>query len=355
MKKILIVILILVMTLVMAACGGSSSKSDEAAAEESRSNSSYDGFTEYDAEANYAEAPASAEYGSDADMKPSEDMSGGTVGLGLPSSVKKDRVKLIYTANMNIQTLDFDEAVKGLNDLVSKFGGYFEAISTDNGGYFADDSYRYGSYTVRIPSDKYQKFINSVSEGMHVVNLNQNAEDIGQVYFETERRVETLKNKHDRLEELLKKAEKMKDIIELESALSDTEYELEQYTSELNRYDSLVNYSTVYVYIEKVSQYSTGIEEQLTFGQRLMRSLASGAADFGYWLEDLINWIGYHLIQLIILAVIVVAVVKSRVLSKIGEGSEARRTARAEKKRIKAEMKNKKENKKENNDQGEIK
>ncbi len=339
MRKLFIIIMILALTFVMAACGGSSDAAyDEGG--DAKSTNSYDGFGGNVADEDMrAEEPA-AEYGGD--MAPSENAqaaSDGQAELGLPSSVNKDKVKLIYTADMNIQTLDFDEAVKGLTKLTEQFGGYFESISTDNGGYFDSDAYKYGSFTVRVPSDKYQKFLNSLSEGMHVVFLNQRAEDIGQMYFETERRVETLKNKHDRLEELLKKADKMKDIIELESALSDVEFELEQYTSELNRYDSLVSFSTVYVNIEKVANYSTGIEEELGFGQRLLRSLVNGASEFGAGLEDLINWIGYHIIQLVILAAVIIAVIKGRVFEKIREGSDARSAARAEKKRMKAERK----------------
>ena len=320
MKKIFVIIMIVLMTLAMAACGGGSSDSASYDSGED-AKGSYNGFGEFymDDQADMdapaaAEAATEEEYGS-ADENSSR--SSGNVSVGLPSSVDKSKVKLIFTANISVQTLDFDEAVKGLNALVEKFGGYFESASTENGGYYSDDSYKYGNYTVRIPSDKYQSFVNSVSEGMHVVNLNQNTEDIGQMYFDTERRVETLKNKHDRLEELLKKADKMKDIIELESALSDTEYELEQYTSDLNRYDSLVNYSTVYVMIEKVNQYSTGIEEELTFGERLMRSITSGAEDFGWWFENMINWIGYHIIQIVILVVIIILVAKAHIIRKI--------------------------------------
>lgn len=318
MKKIMILILIVILTLAMAACGGSS---DGGAAEaDSKNDMSYNGFGGSfvsDQEAAVTEEGYDVSSDEPADGGSGEE-GGANISVGLTGSFSKKDVKLIYTANIGIETLDFDEAVKGLHKLTDKFGGYFESVTSDNGSYYSDGSYRYGNYTVRVPSDKYQEFINSISDGMHVVNMSQNAEDIGQIYFDTERRVETLKNKHDRLEELLKQAKKMSDIIELEGALSDTEYELDQYTSELKRYDSLVSYSTVYVSIEQVSDYTEGIDEELTFGQRVIRSVESGFADFGGWLEGLIVWIGYHLIQLLILAAIVIAVVKSRVLAKAG-------------------------------------
>ncbi|MBO5995087.1 MAG: DUF4349 domain-containing protein [Firmicutes bacterium] len=316
MKKILIAILIFALMMTMAACGGSEGADQgyEGMADNSKGTRLYGGFSS-EAVSDYEPQEAFDEY----DGNSEEYGDGGDeVTIGMPRSIGKDQVKLIYTADLNVQTLDYDEAVKGLKKLVDKFGGYFESISSDNGSYYSSEDYRYGTFTVRVPSDKYQDFVNSVSEGMHVVNMNQNAQDVGQQYFEVERRLETLNNKHDRLEELLKKATKMSDIIELESALSDTEYEIEQYSTDLLRYDSLVNYSTVYVNIEKVSEFDTGIAEELSFGERLMRSISQGASNFGWWLEDLINWIGYHAIQIVILIVIVVAFVKLHLVRRVG-------------------------------------
>lgn len=313
MKKILMAMIALMLVLAMAACGGSASDSSGGMEEESKSAASY-GFSNF-----AADEGDGGEY--DVAEAPAEDAeSGSSIVSGLPASLNKENVKLIFSASMSVQTLDFDEAEKGLYSLVEKVGGYFEHISQDNGSWYSDDnSYKYANYTVRVPSDKFQEFISSVSQGMHVVSMSQNAEDVGQAYFDTERRLETLKNKHDRLEELLKNASEMTDIIELESALSDTEYQIEQYTSDLQRYDSLIDYSTVNLSIEKVSEYSQAVTEDLSFGQRLLRSIQRGASNFGAWIENIINWIGYYAIQLIILVIIIVLIAKFHIINKIGK------------------------------------
>ena len=325
MKKIFIAILILTMMVVMGACGGSAGDEggSDGLAAESKEALNYGGFTS----SNSMDAPA--DMAEDYDSKNMEAGDGSDeVAIGMPRSIGKNKVKLIYTAEVYVQTREYEESVKGLKDLVDKYEGYFESISSDNGGYYSNDDYKYGRFTVRVPSDKYQDFVNSVSEGMHVVNMNQNAEDVGQQYFEVERRLETLNNKHDRLEELLKKATKMADIIELENALYDTEYEIEQYSTDLMRYDSLVDYSTVYVNIEKVSEYDTGIAEELSFGQRLMRSISQGVSNFGGWFEDLVNWLAYNLIQLVVLIVIIVLLAKFHLISRV-KGLFVRKPAKA--------------------------
>ena len=314
MKKFIVILLALMLTLAMAACGGSAPSSGDAPAEESK-GSGYSGFGN-----SFIAESDGAGYETGAEPAEAAQEDAGSAAIGLPGSFNKENVKLIFTANMAVQTLDFDEAEKALYSMVEKAGGYFENITQDNGNYYStDDSYRYASYTVRVPSDKFGEFIDSVSGGLHVVNMSQNAQDVGQAYFDTERRLETLKNKHDRLEALLSQASTMTDIIELETALSDTEYQIEQFTSDLQRYDSLIDYSTVYVSIEKVSEYSTAVTEDLTFGQRLMRSIQRGASNFGLWVEGIINWIGYYAIQLIILAVIIALIVRFHVFSRIGK------------------------------------
>ena len=312
MKKFIVILLALMLTLAMAACGGSAPSSGDAQAEESK-GSGYGGFGN-----SFIAESDGAGYETGAEPAEAAQEDAGSAVIGLPGSFNKENVKLIFTANMAVQTLDFDEAEKALYSMVEKAGGYFENITQDNGNYYStDDSYRYASYTVRVPSEKFSEFIDSVSGGLHVVNMSQNAQDVGQAYFDTERRLETLKNKHDRLEALLSQASTMTDIIELETALSDTEYQIEQFTSDLQRYDSLIDYSTVYVSVEKVSEYSTAVTEDLTFGQRLVKRIKQGAKDFGYGIGCFVEWLGYHIIQLAILAAVIVILVKAHVISKI--------------------------------------
>lgn len=325
MKKIFIAVIIVIMTLAMGACGAGGSAGDSGGydvADEGKS-AGIDGFGNYYS----AESEEAMEYGNE-EPASSENDNGGNIGLRLPASINRENVKLIFTADMYVQTIDFEEAEKGLYQMVDKFGGYFEYISADNGSYYdSDDSYKYSRYTVRVPADSFQAFISSVSEGMHVVSMSQNAQDVGQEYFDKERRLETLKNKHDRLEDLLSKAENMTDIIELESALSDTEYEIEQFTSDLRRYDSLIDYSTVTIWIEKVSDYSQGISDELTFGQRLLRSVRQGAKDFGQGIGYLAEWLGYHIIQFVILAVIIVILWKGKVITRVKKLFGGRKTS----------------------------
>ena len=306
-KKMIICVLMVVLlafTFALTGCGGSNGG---------------DYYTEDGGDSFISTSPGKSAEGFSSDERAVNSAEPGDMAVGddgmyyigdLPSTVDQTRVKLIYTADIRVETMDFDQTLKDLSAMVEKLGGYFESSYTENGSYWQDSNYRYGSFTVRVPKDKYQEFVSSVANGMHVTQLSQNTQDVGQAYYEAETHLETLKNKHARLEELLKQAASLSDIIELENALSQTEYEIEQYSNELERYDSLIDYSTVTVTVETAYQYSPGLGEERGFFERVWESIKEGLAGFGEGFTELCEWIGYHVIQILIVIVLVVLFVK---------------------------------------------
>lgn len=245
-------------------------------------------------------------------------------------SLGKENLKLVYTASMDLQTTDYEKAEEGLTELVKKFDGYFESINASNEGMFSTYSYRSGYYVVRVPAEKYTDFINSVGDVYHVVNISQNVQDIGQQYFEVEARLETLKTKRDRLNELLKKAANLTDIIQLETELSNTEYEIDQYTTTLNHYDSLVGYSTVNISVSEVTRPDDGVTTDNSFAARLGRAFKRGLTNTATALENFVLWAARNVIGIIIFAVIVILLIKFRPIKKWIDRSEKKKDKKEE-------------------------
>ena len=153
------------------------------------------------------------------------------------SIYQNPRAKLIRRAELSIQTEQFDESAEALKKLTADCGGYFENANLYGGSRRDVNASRRGEYTVRVPAEKYDLFLSGAGELGYVTNKNESSEDIGERYYDTEARLKTQRTKQERLLALLEKAETMEDIIALESALSDVEYQIEQYSSELNRYE----------------------------------------------------------------------------------------------------------------------
>ena len=326
----LALVLVMALGMLLSACGGSASSSGKyeyastpAAAPAPASNSFVamdDGWYTADMA---MEAPKEAESWN-------EESGGGRIDSIKTETLDKANVKLIYRASMSVQTREFEETQAAIRQLVDGMGGWFENAETYYGSYYGNNL-RNAYFTVRVPAAKYSEFLAAVGNSCHITNLSQNVEDVSLAYSDIETRLATLQTKHERLLDLLSKATEMTDIIDLENALSDCEYQIDSYTQSKNRYDSLIGYSTVNIDISEVAELADSVVEDQSFGARLGRTLKRGVSNFLDGLDDFVMWVSYHLIGLIIFAVLVVIAVKLIRSHNDPEKVAARQAKRAEK------------------------
>lgn len=218
--------------------------------------------------------------------------------------------KIIRTAEMTIQTLDFDQSVADLAELTEAHGGYYETARMDSGSYYNTNALRSAYYVVRIPREDFAAFRDAAGTVGHIDSFTENAQDVGEEYYDTEARLETLTTKRERLLALLDQADVMEDIISLENALADVQYEIDMHTSTLRKYDSLIGYSTFTIYLDEVVKIEQETGPQDSFGARLLGNLKDGVSGFGEALQSFALWMARNLISLVILAVIIVVVVR---------------------------------------------
>ena len=322
MKKKLSILLALILLLgLLCGCGGNAKSEaayDMAASAEmyyteSKSEAAYGGWSQ----TNAAEAPM-APMEPKAKAPESEMQTGST----LPANVK-----LIYRANIELESTEFDTAVSGLNDLVSRMGGYYEQSELNN----YNGRYRHGYYTVRVPAENFDAFCEGVGSLCKLNNISRSAEDVSEAYYDLESRLSTQRTKLERLQALLEKADVMEDIIELESAISSTELTIEQLTGSLRKYDSLVGYSTVSITLSEVYKITETEEPAIGFGAKLAAAFRAGTNNFVDGLGDFVigfarGWVGW----LIFIAIVVIVILLIRRGVRRGR---ARRGEKLEKRR----------------------
>lgn len=259
-----------------------------------------------------ASSAASVEYGSSGgtgmDMElyqpaaPQESQSAAVGEDGGSSVYQNSSAKLIRRAELSIQTTQFDQAAQSLQELVEQYGGYFERSSVYGGSYRDVNAQRSGEYVVRIPAEKYQAFLSASGDLGYVTQLTESSEDVGEQYYDTESRLKTQRTKQERLLELLEKAETMEDIISLENALSEVEYQIEQYTSTLNRYDALIGFSTFNIYLNEVSKVTQEVGETASLGSRMAAGFKASLEGLVTGGQELLVWVSYNAVALVILA-----------------------------------------------------
>lgn len=210
--------------------------------------------------------------------------------------------KIIYTADVSIETEQFDDAISTIRGLLDTAGGYVS--STSQWGSSSDGSRR-GSYTCRVPSDHYREFISGLSGAGNVYSLNEYTDDITTQYVDVQARLDSLEVQKERLEELAAEAEDIEVLLSIEDKLSDVLYQIESYTAQMRTYDNQVDYSTVTIDLREVSKVSEGT----TFGTRIRAAFSGSWENFVGGVQRFVIWFIYALPGLIILAVIVLIVV----------------------------------------------
>ena len=142
---------------------------------------------------------------------------------------------------------------------------------------------------------------------MFILDITNSSEDVGERYYDTEARLKTQRTKQERLLKLLEQAGTMEDIISLENALSDVEFQIEQMSSTLNRYDSLIGYATFTIYLEEVAQVTEEVGETHSLGKRMSAGFSASLTGLVNGAQNLLVWFSYNIFALVILAAVLAA------------------------------------------------
>ena len=201
-------------------------------------------------------------------------------GSAAQSAQSAQSSKIIYTANLTLESKDYDAARAALDEALADADGYME--SSNESTYTG--SSRSLSLTLRFPQEHYASFLAAAAQAGNLVNRSEQAEDVTSQYVDLEARLANLKAQRTRLQELQASADNLSDLLEIESSLSDVQYQLESYQSQLDWYSDQVECCTVYISLDEVQTY-TPVDE--SFVSRLQNALLDGWANFTGGVQNL--------------------------------------------------------------------
>jgi len=296
-KKSILIIVVLIAGLLLSSCASK----DEAAMDK---NIAYDGASQ--------DAPPMAVM-EDTDMyygeyeESTEQTSTTDVGEAINYSEK-----IIYNVNMGITVDDPNEAAKQIKEQVNAMGGYVSSSYS----YKNDDSSSYVNMQVRVPAkglNDMTAFIESISE---VDYENMYTDNITESYYDTVARLEHEKIQADQLEEIMEKAETIEDIIIVRQELSAVQENIEVYEGRIRMWDSLVDYSTLDLYIQPTPTIDTsnGKVRLITLGETgraVVRALDNSWRFVANFFSFLLRVIAALLIPAIIVVPIVILSVRA--------------------------------------------
>jgi len=214
-------------------------------------------------------------------------------GVTTYGAVQQTQRKLVRSADLSIRTNAFDDALAHVQDQLSGVGGYIENL------YQYGETTRHISLSMRVPSEKLDDFLLSLEGTGKVTNRSESTVDMTTEYTDNEARLKTLYEKRDRLNELMKQAENVSDLIEIESAIADTQYQIDRFETSQRSIDRQVDMSAVSLTL--MEQEKTVVNPELT----LMERIRAGFSDSIEWLGEF----GRDVIVFVVMASPVMAVI----------------------------------------------
>lgn len=304
-KRIFATLLALLLLLSLAACGAKQAEAEYYYPEEPG-----------DAYAGYA--PGSPNLSTDNKFMDTSESTADTVTEGGAAEIAQQAEKIIYSATVNMETLQFDDTVSALEAAVQSIGGFIENsnVSGDT-SYDADGKVqiynRRAYYTVRVPVQKFNDFLTYSGTLGNVISSNKNANNVTSQYTDYEARLVSLRTEETRLLELLAKATDIDALIALNSRLSEVRYDIEAIERNLKNLDSKISYSSVSFTIREVRVYQSSVSVQRSFWERIGDSFTGGWDDFVEGVEDFcVGLVGAIFPLTIVAALAVVAVILIR-------------------------------------------
>ena len=244
--------------------------------------------------------------------------------------------KIIYTGNVTLETLEYDNTINGISNLISESGSYLESSSLNASNLYSlqqgRKNLRSAYYIIRVPADKFEKLMGDMSSLGNIPSSSVSMDNVSSQYYDSSARLKVYEAQETRLLELLEKAESVSEILEIESQLSDVRYSIESIKTKLNSWDKQVAYSTIYLDIVEVSQYSP-VSGQESFADRIKDAFVDSLSLLEDFIVGLISILPVLILICFIIFLIIIIIRKRMSLKgrkkadeKLAKSSESQET-----------------------------
>lgn len=197
--------------------------------------------------------------------------------------------KLVRTVSLTLRTTAFDNDLESVQALLEGLGGYVENLY-QYGDVESGDT-RTASLSVRVPSESLDAFLAGMEGVGRVTDRSESVTDMTVQYTDNQTRLETLYAKRERLNQLMAQAQEVSDLIELETAVADTQYEIERYETSQRDIDRRVDMSAVNVTLLEESPAQSATAEDIGLGERLGAALRASLRWLGGFLRNMLVFV----------------------------------------------------------------
>lgn len=187
----------------------------------------------------------------------------------VPQVIKK---KIIKDGRIGLQVTNLQTAKKQIDSLVKVMGGYYANENLRN-----SDQVSGYELTIRIPVLNFEKFIYSAENNSAKILYKEiEARDVTEEFVDLESRLNSKRNSLARYNEILKKANTVKDIIEIQNSIRILQEEIESSEGRLRYLNDCVNYSTLNLVLSTEKDFTYKPQKRDSFWEKFKESVVEG-------------------------------------------------------------------------------
>lgn len=180
--------------------------------------------------------------------------------------------KIIKDGRLGLRVEELENTKLRIDTLIENHGGYYANESFNNTDW--ESSY---NLKIRIPCANFEKFISDIETGDGEIQYKEiDARDVTDQFIDLETRLENKRNYLKRYNDLLKEANSVREILEIEEKIRGLEEEIESTTGRLKYLSDLVDYSTLNLTISNQKDFKYNPAKRDKFLERLKQSLSRG-------------------------------------------------------------------------------
>jgi glycine cleavage system regulatory protein len=196
---------------------------------------------------------------------------GGTRAVDPTPIPVQDARKIIRTGDVSLEVESYEATYTKLNDLVAAEKGQIANSSTQK---MANGKVR-ATVTIRILPERFEVFLAKLKEFGTIQNQTMGSQDVTKAYLDLETRLKSKEILAERLRKLLAEAKgTVKELMEVEVQLGNTNEAIEQIKGEVKYYDNQIGMSTITL---RISEKDLG--QPFEYVQTLGSNIALTAKD----------------------------------------------------------------------------
>lgn len=184
-----------------------------------------------------------------------------------PQSIEQ---KIIKEGNLRFETNDLTTTYSQIQNVVKVYNAI---IQNDTEGKDYESVFR--KLIIRVPSKNFDLFLKDISKGVTYFDNKQiSSRDVTAEYIDIDARLKAKKVLENRYLELLKKANKVTEMLEIEKQLSSIREEIEAKEGQLNYLQNQVLFSTITIEFYRSIAEESGVTA--SYGMKIWTAIKSG-------------------------------------------------------------------------------